>query len=93
MKKGSWKRNDLPIILSHKTRTGILIFPNRKMGGRDLVIVGLNKEVPSGEQFDFSDIEWVKAVLHFTDVETMQITVDIMTRELKQWSKERKGEA
>ena len=93
MKKGSWKRNDLPIILNHETRTGILVFRNRGMGGRDLVIVGLNKEVPSGEQFDFSDIEWVKAVLHFTDVETMQITVDIMTKELKQWSKERKVEA
>lgn len=86
------RKHDMPIILSHKTRTGILIFPNRKMGGRDLVIVGLNKEVTSGERFDFSDIEWVKAVLHFTDVETMQITVDIMTEELKQWSKERKVE-
>lgn len=84
------RKRDLPIILSHETRTGILIFPNRKTGGRDLVIVGLNREVPSGERFDFSDIEWVKAVLHFTDVETMQITVDIMTKELKQWSKERK---
>lgn len=85
------RKRDLPIILSHETRTGILIFPSRKTGGRDMVIVGLNKEIPSGEQFSLKEVEWVKAVLHFTDVETMQITVDIMTKELKQWNEERKG--
>ena len=45
------RRKDLPIILSHNTRTGIMIYPNRKMGGRDVLIVGLNREIPSGESF------------------------------------------
>lgn len=82
-------KNDLPIILSHRTRTGILIFRNRSMGGRDLVIVGLNKEIPSGERFDSQDIDWIKAVLHFSDVESMQVTADIIAKELNQWKKER----
>ena len=83
------RKHDLPIIiLSHKTRTGILIFPNRKMGGRDLVIVGLNKEIPSGERFCLKEVEWVKAVLHFTDVETMKITAKIINKAVNEWEKE-----
>ena len=84
------RKHDLPIILSHETRTGILIFPNRKMGGRDLVVVGLNKEIPSGEGFGPKEIEWVKAVLHFTDVETMRITADIINESARAWEKEGK---
>ena len=82
------RKHDLPIILSHKTRTGILIFPNRKMGGRDLVIVGLNKEIPSGDRFDLNDVGWVKAALHFTDVETMKITAKIINEAVSEWEKE-----
>lgn len=84
------RKHDLPIILSHKTRTGILIFPNRKIGGRDLVIVGLNKEIPSGDRFDLNDVGWVKAVLHFTDVETMKITAKIINEAVSEWEKERR---
>lgn len=82
------RKRDLPIILSHETRTGILIFPNRKTGGRDLVIVGLNKEIPSGEFFGLKEVEWVKAVLHFTDVETMKITAKIISEAVSEWEKE-----
>lgn len=82
------RKRDLPIILSHETRTGILIFPSRKTGGRDMVIVGLNKEIPSGEQFSLKEVEWVKAVLHFTDVETMKITAKIINEAVNDWEKE-----
>lgn len=82
------KRTDLPIILSHNTKTGVMIVPNRKMGGRDMLIVGLNREVPSGERFELEDIKWVKAVLHFSDVDSMQFTVDALKRELKRWKGE-----
>ena len=85
------RRKDLPIILSHNTRTGIMIYPNRKMGGRDVLIVGLNREIPSGESFGMEDIEWTKAVLHISDVESLQITVDCLTEELKRWRKEGEG--
>ena len=85
------RRNDLPIILSHNTRTGIMTYPNRKMGGRDVLIVGLNREIPSGEPFALEDIEWTKAVLHIADVESLQITIDCLTEELKRWRKEVEG--
>ena len=85
------RRNDLPIILSHNTRTGIMTYLNRKMGGRDVLIVGLNREIPSGEPFALEDIEWTKAVLHIADVESLQITIDCLTEELKRWRKEVEG--
>ena len=59
----SRRKDWLPIIIGHSTRTGIMVFPKR--GGRDMVIVGLNKEIPTGQQFDMDDIDWIKAVLHF----------------------------
>lgn len=84
----SRRKTDLPIILSHAARTGIMIFPNRKMGGRDALIVGLNKEVPSGEDFELTDIDWIKAVLHFSDIESLMVTVKALTYELRRWEKE-----
>ena len=70
----SRRKTDLPIILSHSTRTGIMTFPNRKMGGRDVLIVGLNREVPIGESYELQDIDWIKIVLHFSDVESLRVT-------------------
>ena len=78
----------LPIILSHNTSTGIAVFPNRKMGGRDLVIVGLNKDIPSGQSFEMEDIDWIKAILHFSDAESLGITIDILIKALKSWKAE-----
>ena len=84
----SRQRTDLPIILSHATRTGIMVFPNRKMGGRDVLIVGLKREVPSGESYELQDIDWIKAVLHFSDVDSLRVTVDCLMQELQRWVKE-----
>lgn len=79
---------DLPIILSHNTHTGIMVFPNRSMGGRDMLIVGLNRDVPSGEEFAIEDIKWLKATLHFSDIESMRITINTLAKELKRWEGE-----
>lgn len=79
---------DYPIILSHDTHTGIMVFPNRKMGGRDMCIVGLSREIPSGAGFEMTDIDWIKAVLHFSDVGSMRITAEALTKELKKWKME-----
>lgn len=77
---------DLPIIVSHNTRTGIITVPHR--GGVDMVIVGLNKEIPTGETYDMEAIEWIKTVLHFGDVSALQVTVDCLQKELKRWKGE-----
>lgn len=81
----SRRKDRLPIIIGHSTRTGIMVFPKR--GGRDMVIVGLNKEIPTGQQFEMEDIDWIKAVLHFSDVDAMQVTVDALTKEMERWRK------
>lgn len=72
-----------PIIVSHNTRTGIMTLPHR--GGVDMVIVGLNKEIPTGETYDMEAIEWIKTVLHFGDVSALQVTIDCLQKELKRW--------
>ncbi len=84
----SRRKHDIPIILSHNTHTGIMVFPNRKMGGRDMCIVGLNREVASGAGFEMADIDWIKAVLHFSDVGSMRITAEALTKEVKKWKME-----
>lgn len=82
------RKNDLPIILSHNTRTAIMSFHNRKMGGVDVVIVGLNKELPTGGTFEMEDIEWTKGVLHFADCNSLRVTIDVLQKELKRWKEE-----
>ena len=82
----SRRKDWLPIIIGHSTRTGIMVFPKR--GGRDMVIVGLNKEIPTGQQFEMEDIDRIKAVLHFSNVDAMQVTVDALTKEMERWRKE-----
>ena len=82
------RTHDYLIILSHATNTGIMIFPNREMSGRDMMIVGLKRDVPTGENFEMQDIDWIKAVLHFADVNALKTTVEVMSQELKRWEKE-----
>ena len=82
------RKQDLPVILSHNTQTGVMVFPNRKMCGKDMVIVGLNKEIESGKEFEMQDIKWVKAVLHFGDVPAMETTVEVLAKALEAWKKE-----
>jgi len=82
----SRRKDWLPIIIGHSTRTGIMVFPKR--GGRDMVIAGLNKEIPTGQQFEMEDIDWIKAVLHFADVNALKTTVEVLSQELKRWEKE-----
>lgn len=82
------RKNDLPIIMSHSTRTGIIVYKNRITGCRDLMIVGLNKEVPTGQTFELEDVDWVKAVLRFGDIGALKVTVDGLEEELQRWVKE-----
>lgn len=82
------KKDKLPIILSHYTRTGFMIFRNHKMGGMDFVVCGLNREIPSGESFDWKDVKWIKATLHFADTKTMSLTAEYLLQAVKQWEKE-----
>ena len=53
-----------------------------------MVIVGLNKDIPSGQMFEMEDIDWIKAILHFADTESLKITVENLTLALKKWEAE-----
>lgn len=82
------RKKVLLITLSHDARTGIVVLPNHGMGGYDALIVGLKREIPSGQEFDLEEIDWVKAVLHFGDITALRVMVDALTNTLKQWEKE-----
>lgn len=78
-------KNGLPVIIGHHTRTGLIACDHPSMGGKDIIVVGLKKEIRKGETFESSDIDWVKTVMHFEDPEAMQRTVDFLTSVLASW--------
>jgi hypothetical protein len=76
------------VIISRSTNTGVVIARNPKMGGMDVIIVGLNKEFESGADFALDDIGWVKKTLHFGDREAMQNMIKMLERALEKWEDE-----
>jgi hypothetical protein len=75
-------KGDYPIIINHKT--GLIAFPNH--GSMELFIVGLKRE-PETADFEKDDIEWIKAVLHFTDTKALKSTINLLTEALTKWEK------
>lgn len=85
------KRN-YPIILGGGSlRKGLIGMPGKDMKGFDLYIVWLKREFLPGERFAIGDIESVQQVLHFTDRETLERTVWMLTNMLKDWKTEEAG--
>ena len=80
-------KNELPIIIGHSTRTGMIIHKNIKFGGYDLLIVGLTEEPDKGSPFGWKFIDWVKAVLHFSDMEALELTAETLSKAVKKWRK------
>ena len=80
----------LPIRLSHADRTGMAIYHNIITGGRTLVIVGLNREIPTGSRgMNVDDIDWTVPVLHFADVRTMELTAQALMEVVEEWKVEK----
>lgn len=77
--------HDLPIMIGHKLKKGMLA--HRKGEGFDLYVVWLNKdkEYESGQEFQIEDIRKVEAVLHFCDRESVKAMKTILEFILKQW--------
>lgn len=75
------RRTDLPIIIGANLRKGIVCL--RVRNGYEMWIVWLNKDMQTGEQFDWADIEKIQAVLHFTDREAVQNTINALDGMLK----------
>lgn len=81
------KRGDLPIMVGHNLRKGLLALRN-KTSGFDLFIVWLKKDYEHGAEYDLSDIEKVDAVLHFCDRESVETTIDTLKSILRMWGGE-----
>ena len=73
----------MPIIIGKHLKKGILAHRDEK--GCDMVVVWLSQEYESGRPFDLGDIRGVNAVMHFCDRSSLQITIDVLNRMLKNW--------
>jgi len=79
------QKHELPITLSHEARTGLLITRDSSTDSYDLLIVGLKREMPTGASFEFSDIEWAKAVLRFAEAPALRMMVENLAKALEEW--------
>lgn len=53
--------------------------------GLRLLICRLKKEYEAGETFEYGDVENVEAEIWFCDRETVQVTVNVLEKVLKDW--------
>ena len=74
-----------PVVIGKYMRKGIFALRDVKQGGFNVAIVKLNKDVDSGGNYDLSDLDSIETILHFGDRESVQITVDILNKILKDW--------
>ena len=53
------------------------------------MIVGLNREIPTGSRgMNVDDIDWTVPVLHFADVQTMELTAKALMEVVEEWKGE-----
>ena len=75
------RKSDLPIIVGANLKKGLMCM--RVRGGYELWIVWLKREFQTGERFELADIDKIQAVIHFTDRDAVQNTIDALTAMLK----------
>jgi hypothetical protein len=83
------RKADLPIIVGSNLKKGLMCM--RVKGGYDMWIVWLNREFKTGERFELEDIDKLQAVIHFTDREAVQNTIDALTAMIKSKPRKRKS--
>lgn len=82
-------RRDYPIILGGgNLKKGLMVTREKGQKGCDLYIVWLKREFPPGETFGLDDIEGIEQVIHFTDRNALERTVNMLTNILKDWKEE-----
>lgn len=83
------RKADLPIIVGANMKKGLMCMHVK--GGYDMWIVWLKKEFQTGEHFELEDIDKLQAVIHFTDREAVQNTIDTLTAMIKSKPRKRKS--
>lgn len=76
--------HNYPIILGHKFKKGILALRHGE-GGFRFLICRLKKEHQTGDKFKLQDVESVEKEIWFTDRESLEMTVGLMNKVLKDW--------
>ena len=75
----SKRKNDLPIIIGKNHHKGIMGWLDKDR--RAIVnIVWLNKDIPSGQDFQFTDIDKLDATLWFCDRESIDQTIRVLEK-------------
>lgn len=82
------RKADLPIIVGSNLQKGLMCM--RVKDGYDMWIVWLKKEFQTGEYFELTDIDKLQAVIHFTDREAVQNTIDALSAMIKAKPRKRK---
>lgn len=72
-----------PIILGHRYNKGLIVMPDGS--GIRLLICRLKKEYPTGARFEKEDIKNVELDIRFSDPETLETTVRVLTEALNIW--------
>lgn len=85
------RKSDLPIIVGSNLRKGIMCM--RVRGGYDMWIVWLKRDFQTGERFELSDIDKVQSIIHFTDREAVQNTIDALASMIKPKKKKEGSES
>lgn len=78
------KSKNYPIVLGHGFKKGILAFRHGE-GGFCFLICRLKKEYQTGDEFEFNDIESIEKEIWFSDRESLETTVGLMNKVLKDW--------
>ncbi len=83
------RKTDLPIVVGKSLNKGIVCTRSPELNGFDMYIVWLdrNKEFESGKEFDLQDIEAINAVIHFCDIESVEIMINALQEVLEMWKK------
>ncbi len=83
------RKADLPIIVGANLRKGIMCM--RVRGGYDMWIVWLKRDFQTGGHFELEDIDKLQTVIHFTDRQAVQNTIETLSAMIKSKPRKRKG--
>ena len=75
----SKRKTDLPIVIMKGKRKGIMGWLDKDRKAI-VSIVWLNKDIPHGEEFQFTDIDKLDATLWFCDRESIEQTIRILEK-------------
>lgn len=84
------KNYNYPYIAGPGFNKGLLGY-RREDGDYVLMFCRLNKDYPSGVNFALDDVESVEKEIWFTNIRTMELTVEVLNKMLADWKMREAG--